>query len=101
MAKASIINRELKRRNMVEKFATKRAALLEIIGNSKLTDEERFNARLKLQALPRNSSPVRLRSRCLLTGRPRGVFRKFGLGRTKLREFVMRGEVPGVIKASW
>ncbi len=101
MAKASIINRELKRRNTVEKYSTKRAALLEIINNSKLTEEERFAARLKLQALPRNSSPVRLRNRCLLTGRPRGVFRKFGLGRTKLREFVMRGEVPGVIKASW
>ncbi len=101
MAKASIINRELKRRNAVEKYSTKRAALLEIITNSKLTEEERFAARLKLQALPRNSSPVRLRNRCLLTGRPRGVFRKFGLGRTKLREFVMRGEVPGVIKASW
>ena len=101
MAKASIINRELKRRNTVEKYSTKRDALLEIINNSKLTEEERFAARLKLQALPRNSSPVRLRNRCLLTGRPRGVFRKFGLGRTKLREFVMRGEVPGVIKASW
>nr|SPS04901.1 30S ribosomal protein S14 [Candidatus Nitrotoga fabula] len=101
MAKASIINRELKRRNTVEKYSTKRSALLEIINNSKLTEEERFAARLKLQALPRNASPVRLRNRCMLTGRPRGVFRKFGLGRTKLREFVMRGEVPGVIKASW
>lgn len=101
MAKASVINREHKRRDTVKKYSGKRAELLQVIGNSKLTDEERFLARQKLQALPRNSSPVRLRNRCLLTGRPRGVFSKFGLGRIKLREFVMRGEVPGVIKASW
>lgn len=101
MAKASIINREQKRRDTVKKFAAKRAELISIIANSKLSDEERYAARQKLQLLPRNSSPVRLRNRCLLTGRPRGVFSKFGLGRIKLREFVMRGEVPGVIKASW
>jgi small subunit ribosomal protein S14 len=101
MAKTSVINREQKRRDTVKKFSIKRAELLKTIGNEKLTNEERYIARMKLQALPRNASPVRLRNRCSLTGRPRGVFSKFGLGRTKLREFVMRGEVPGVIKASW
>jgi small subunit ribosomal protein S14 len=101
MAKTSVINRDLKRRETVKKFAAKRAALIAIVTNTKLSDEERYEARLKLQALPRNSSPVRLRNRCSLTGRPRGTFRKFGLGRTKLREFAMRGEIPGVIKASW
>ncbi len=101
MAKISVINRDLKRRETVEKFAAKRAELKSIISNSKLSDDERTAAREKLQALPRNSSPVRLRNRCSLTGRPRGVFSKFGLGRIKLREYVMRGEVPGVVKASW
>jgi len=101
MAKLSVINRDLKRRETVKKFAAKRAELQSIVGNLKLSEEERYVARLKLQALPRNSSPVRLRNRCALTGRPRGVFSKFGLGRTKLREFAMRGEIPGVIKASW
>jgi len=101
MAKISVINRDLKRRETVEKFAAKRAELKAIIGNVKVTEDERSIARQKLQALPRNSSPVRLRNRCSLTGRPRGVFSKFGLGRIKLREYVMRGEVPGVVKASW
>jgi small subunit ribosomal protein S14 len=101
MAKISVINRDLKRRETVEKFAAKRAELKAVIANAKLTDDERSIARLKLQALPRDSSPVRLRNRCSLTGRPRGVFSKFGLGRIKLREYVMRGEVPGVVKASW
>jgi len=101
MAKLSVINRDLKRRDTVKKFAAKRAELLAIVGNIKLSEEERYVARQKLQALPRNASPVRLRNRCALTGRPRGVFSKFGLGRTKLREFAMRGEIPGVIKASW
>ena len=101
MAKISVINRDLKRRVTVEKFAAKRAELKAIINNSKLTEEEHATARQKLQALPRDSSPVRLRNRCSLTGRPRGVFSKFGLGRIKLREYVMRGEVPGVVKASW
>jgi small subunit ribosomal protein S14 len=101
MAKVSVINRDLKRRVTVEKFAAKRAELKAIIINVKLSDEERAAAREKLQALPRNSSPVRLRNRCLLTGRSRGVFSKFGLGRIKLREYAMRGEVPGVVKASW
>ncbi len=101
MAKVALINREQKRRDTVKKFAAKRAELLAIISNVKLSDEERADARQKLQALPRDASPVRLRNRCALTGRPRGTFRKFGLGRSKLREYAMRGEIPGVIKASW
>ncbi|MEO8333041.1 MAG: 30S ribosomal protein S14 [Gallionella sp.] len=101
MAKKAVINREQKRREMVAKFAPKRALLIAAIENSKLSDEDRAEARLKLQALPRNSSPVRLRNRCALTGRPRGTFRKFGLGRIKVREFAMRGEIPGIVKASW
>jgi len=101
MAKMAVINREQKRRDTVKKFAAKREALLAIITNVSLSEEERFAARQKLQALPRDSSPVRLRNRCALTGRPRGVFSKFGLGRIKLREYAMRGEIPGVVKASW
>jgi small subunit ribosomal protein S14 len=101
MAKIAVINREQKRREMVAKFAPKRALLIATIQNSKLSDEERAAARLKLQALPRDSSPVRLRNRCALTGRPRGTFSKFGLGRIKVREFAMRGEIPGIVKASW
>jgi small subunit ribosomal protein S14 len=101
MAKIAVSNRDLKRRVIVKKFAAKRAALNAIATNMSLSDEERFAARQKLQALPRDSSPVRLRNRCALTGRPRGVFSKFGLGRTKLREYAMRGEIPGVVKASW
>ena len=101
MAKIAVTNRDQKRREMVKKFAAKRAALMAIATNMSLSDEERFAARQKLQALPRDSSPVRLRNRCALTGRPRGVFSKFGLGRTKLREYAMRGEIPGVVKASW
>ncbi len=101
MAKKSVINRDLKRRVTVKKFAAKRAALTAVINDTKQGDEERYAARLKLQQLPRDSSPVRLRNRCALTGRPRGVFRKFGLARGKLRELAMRGEVPGMTKASW
>ena len=101
MAKKSMINRDLKRRKIVEKYMVRRKALLEIIGNFKVPDEEKMLAREKLQRLPRNASPVRLRNRCALTGRPRGVFKKFGLARGKLREIAMRGEVPGIIKASW
>ncbi|WP_435627396.1 30S ribosomal protein S14 [Candidatus Ferrigenium straubiae] len=101
MAKMALINREQKRRDTVKKFAAKRAELLAAISNMKLSEEERAAARLKLQALPRDASPVRLRNRCALTGRPRGTFRKFGLGRIKVREFAMRGEIPGVVKASW
>lgn len=101
MATLALINREAKRAKLVAKYAAKREALLSIINNSGLTDEERFAARLKLQQLPRNASPVRQRRRCAITGRPRGVFRKFGLGRNKLREIAMKGEVPGIVKASW
>jgi small subunit ribosomal protein S14 len=101
MAKLGMINRELKRTKTVEKFAAKRAELKAIIGNSKATDEERFGAMLKLQALPRNASPVRQRNRCNMTGRPHGYFRKFGLSRNKIRELVMQGDLPGVVKASW
>jgi small subunit ribosomal protein S14 len=101
MAKVALINREQKRRDTVKKFAAKRAELLAMVSDVKLSDEERQAARMKLQALPRNASPVRLRNRCALTGRPRGTFRKFGLGRSKVREYAMRGEIPGVIKASW
>jgi small subunit ribosomal protein S14 len=86
---------------MVKKFARKRAELQEVIGDQSRSEEERYQARLKLQALPRDSSPVRLRNRCELTGRPRGTYRKFGLGRNKLREAAMRGDVPGIAKASW
>jgi len=101
MAKTSLINREAKRRKTVAKFAARRAQLLATTNDLKRSDEERAEARVKLQQLPRDASPVRLRNRCKLTGRPRGVFRKFGLGRNKLREIAMRGEIPGVIKASW
>lgn len=101
MAKLAVINRDKKRRETVKKFKVKRAALLETINNQKASDEDRDAARVKLQLLPRDASPVRLRNRCSITGRPRGVYRKFGLGRNKLRDFIMRGEVPGVIKASW
>ena len=101
MAKLSVKLREKKRRNTVEKFKVRRAALLEVIHNSHAADEERDAARARLQKLPRNASPVRLRNRCALTGRPRGVYRKFGLARNKLRELALRGEVPGIIKASW
>lgn len=101
MAKLALKNREAKRAKTVAKYAAKRAELLAIINNAKLSDEERMGARLKFQRLPRNASPVRQRNRCELTGRPRGYFRKFGLCRNKLREVAMRGEVPGMIKASW
>lgn len=101
MAKLSLINRDEKRRDLVKKYAKKREALLAIINNTKASDEDRFAARLKLQQLPRNANPTRLRNRCAITGRPRGFFRKFGLSRNKLREFALRGEVPGVVKASW
>ena len=101
MAKLALINREQKRRKTVQKFAAKRAALMAAINSSKATDEERYEARQKLQALPRDASPSRLRNRCELTGRPRGYFRKLGLARSKVREFAMRGEIPGITKASW
>jgi small subunit ribosomal protein S14 len=101
MAKLAVKLRNQKRRQTVNKFKAKRAALLDIINDSRASDEAREEARLKMQKLPRDASPVRLRNRCAMTGRPRGVYRKFGLGRNKLRELALKGEVPGVIKASW
>ena len=101
MAKLAVINREAKRRATVKKYAERRKQLFAILRDPKATDEARDEARSKLAALPRNASPVRLRNRCAITGRPRGTFRKFGLGRNKIREIAMRGEIPGMIKASW
>ena len=101
MAKLAVVLRDKKRRKTVEKFKSKRAALIEIIEDSRASDEAREEARAKLQRLPRDASPVRLRNRCALTGRPRGVYSKFGLGRNKLRDLALKGEVPGIIKASW
>lgn len=101
MAKLSSINRDIKRVKLAEKYAPKRAALKAIIGDMSKSDEERYEARLKLQQLPRNSNPTRQRNRCAITGRPRGVFRKFGLARNKLRDLAMKGEIPGMTKASW
>ncbi len=101
MAKLSLIQRELKREATVAKYAKKRTELSEIINDAKRSDEERYIARLEMQKLPRNSSAVRLRNRCSLTGRPRGTFRKFGLARSKIRELAFKGDIPGVIKASW
>lgn len=101
MAKLSLINRDIKRVKLAEKFSAKRAALKAIIDDSSKSDEERYEARLKLQQLPRNANPTRQRNRCAITGRPRGVFRKFGLARNKLRDLAMKGEIPGVTKGSW
>jgi len=101
MAKKSMVERERKRERTVARYAKKRAELKAIIKNVKSTDDEIFEAQLKLQKLPRNASPARLQNRCKITGRPHGYYRKFGLGRNKLREFTMRGEIPGLSKASW
>lgn len=101
MAKLALINREKKRAKLVQKFAKKRQELLGAISDESLADVDRYAARLKLQQLPRNASPTRQRNRCQITGRPRGVFRKFGLCRNKLRELAFAGEVPGMVKASW
>lgn len=101
MAKQSMIQRELKRIKTVEKYAEKRAALKAVMSDENLSYEERMEARKKFNALPRNSSPVRLRNRCRITGRPHGFFRKFGLSRNKLREHTMKGDVPGLRKGSW
>lgn len=101
MAKISMVEREKKRAKAVAKYAGKRAALKAIISNRNASDEERWEAQMKLQALPRNASPVRQQRRCGLTGRPHAVYRKFGLARNKLREAAMRGDVPGLVKASW
>ncbi len=101
MAKKSMIQRELKRVKLVKRYAAKRAALKAVIRDMNKSDEERKSAQAKLNALPRDSSPSRLRTRCAITGRPHAVYRKFGLGRNKLREAAMKGEIPGLTKASW
>ena len=101
MAKKSMVARNRKRLKMVQRFATRRAALKNIIADQGSSEEERRNAMERLQKLPRNASPVRLRNRCAITGRSKGVYRKFGLGRNKLREETMRGNIPGLSKASW
>ena len=101
MAKKSMKAREKKRERTVAKYAEKRAALKATIKDINASDEERWEAQVALQKLPRDASPARLRTRCQLTGRPNGVYRKFGLCRNKLREAAMRGDVPGLVKASW
>ena len=101
MAKSSMIARENKRAKTVAKYAARRAELKAVIKNPATSDEERWDAQLKLQGLPRNANPVRQQRRCRLTGRPHAVYRKFGLCRNKLREHAMQGQVPGVVKASW
>ena len=97
----ALIQRELKRDQLAAKYAKKYAELKGIANDAKRTDDERAAARLGLQKLPRNANPTRQRNRCSITGRPRGTFRKFGLGRIKVREIAMRGEIPGLTKASW
>tara|TARA_R110000868_G_scaffold135423_1_gene347931 strand:+ start:211 stop:516 length:306 start_codon:yes stop_codon:yes gene_type:complete len=101
MAKKSMVAREVKRTKQVEKYAQKRAELKEIISSTDSTEEQVWDAMMKLQKLPRDSSAARQRNRCRVTGRPHGVYRKFGLCRNKLREAAMRGDVPGLVKASW
>jgi small subunit ribosomal protein S14 len=101
MAKTSMVNRETKRSKLVKKFAAKRDALKKVVSSQSASYEEKMDAAVKLQKLPRDSSPARQRNRCALTGRSRGVYSKFGLGRNKLREATMRGDVPGLRKASW
>ena len=101
MSKLSLTQRQDKREKLVAKYAKKFAELKAVANDAKRSDEERYAARLQLQQLPRNANPTRLRNRCSLTGRPRGTFRKFGLARNKLRDIALRGEIPGVIKASW
>ena len=101
MAKLSLVNREAKRVATVKKFAARRIELKAIIGDQTRSMEDLMDAMRQLQALPRNASPTRLRNRCEMTGRPRGTFRKFGLARAKIREAAMRGDIPGLVKASW
>ena len=101
MAKKSLIERELKRERLVAKYAAKRTELRAVIADASKSDEERAQARLALQKLPRNANPTRLRARCAITGRPRGTYRQFGLGRAKIRELAFQGQIPGVTKASW
>ncbi len=101
MTRLALIERETKRAKSVLKFAAKCEAIFAIVNSTSASEEEKFEARLALQKLPRNSSPSRKRNRCALTGRPRGTFRKFGIARNKLRELALKGEIPGVVKASW
>ncbi|MCP5216689.1 MAG: 30S ribosomal protein S14 [Burkholderiaceae bacterium] len=101
MAKTALIERELKREKLVAKYAKKHAELKAIANDAKRGDDERAQARLALQKLPRNANPTRQRNRCEITGRPRGTFRQFGLGRAKVRELAFEGQIPGVTKASW
>ena len=101
MTRKALVERELKREKTVKRFAAKRRLLKKILSDSNNTPEEKREARLKLQKLPRNASPVRQRNRCAITGRPKGFYRKFGLGRNKLREQAMEGNIPGLHKASW
>jgi small subunit ribosomal protein S14 len=101
MAKTSMVQREKRRERTVKKYAAKRAELKELIRSPRTSDDVRIDAQVKLQKLPRDASPTRGRNRCQLTGRPRGVYRKFGLARTKLREVANRGEIPGLVKSSW
>ncbi len=101
MAKSSMVNREIKRIRLVKKYAVKRKELKAKVKNMSLSEEERKEARKKLNMLPRDSNPARIRNRCNITGRPHGYYRKFGLGRNKLREAAMRGDIPGLVKASW
>lgn len=101
MAKVSMIEREKKRARAASRYARKRAELKAIINDRDLPEEERWAAQVKLQKLPRDASPVRLQRRCRITGRPHSVYRKFGLGRNKLREAAMRGDVPGLVMSSW
>ncbi|MEY3953723.1 MAG: ribosomal protein [Pseudomonadota bacterium] len=101
MAKLALLQRELKREKLVAKFAKKHAELTAIANDAQRSDEERMTARLALQKLPRNANSTRLRNRCEITGRPRGTFRQFGLGRIKVRELAFAGDIPGVTKASW
>jgi small subunit ribosomal protein S14 len=101
MAKTSMVNREVKRTKLVKRYAATRAELKKIISSPDASYDDKMAAVVKLQKLPRDSSPARQRNRCAMTGRPRGVYQKFGLGRNKLREATMRGDVPGLRKASW
>ena len=101
MTRKALVERELKRVKTVERFAVKRRVLKRILLDSNASPEDKREARVKLQKLPRNASPVRLRNRCAITGRPKGFYRKFGLGRNKLREQAMEGNIPGLHKASW
>lgn len=101
MAKSCMVNREVKRLRLVKKYAAKRTELKAMIKDTSLSEGDRAAAREKLNKMPRDASPVRVRNRCNITGRPHGYYRKFGLGRNKLREAAMRGDVPGLVKASW